>query len=70
MQRKTCARTFGNDQSLWRVQQGCVSFGTPYYSGADGDAMKGDLTLAAKMLKEAGYIGQKVALMNLIDFSW
>ena len=44
-------------------------FGTPYYSGADGDAMKGDLSLAAKMLQEAGYAGQKVAVMNPTDFA-
>ena len=61
--------TFGDDQSLWRVSKDVFPFGTPYYSGADGDAMKGDLTLAAKMLKEAGYIGQKVALMNPTDFA-
>ena len=60
--------TFGDDQSLWRVSKDVFPFGTPYYSGADGDAMKGDLTLAAKMLKEAG-IGQKVALMNPTDFA-
>src|SRR6185369_13538025 len=56
--------TFGDDQSLWRVSKDVFPFGTPYYSGQDGDAMKGDLALAAKMLKEAGYAGQKVALMN------
>ena len=61
--------TFGDDQSLWRVSKDVFPFGTPYYSGADGDAMKGDLTLAAKMLKEAGYIGQKVAIMNPTDFA-
>ena len=45
--------TFGDDQSLWRVSKDVFPFGRPYYSGADGDAMKGDLTLAAEMLKEA-----------------
>jgi peptide/nickel transport system substrate-binding protein len=61
--------TFGDDQSLWRVSKDVFPFGTPYYSGADGDAMKGDLSLAAKMLQEAGYAGQKVAVMNPTDFA-
>ena len=61
--------TFGDDQSLWRVSKDVFPFGTPYYSGADGNVMKGDLTLAAKMLKEAGYAGQKVAIINPTDFA-
>src|SRR3984957_18054055 len=61
--------TFGDDQSLWRVSKDVFPFGTPYYSGADGDVMKGDLTLAAEMLKEAGYAGQKVAVMTPTDFA-
>jgi peptide/nickel transport system substrate-binding protein len=61
--------TFGDDQSLWRVSKDVFPFGTPYYSGADGDEMKGDLTLAAKMLKEAGYAGQKVVVINPTDFA-
>ena len=61
--------TFGDDQSLWRVSKDVFPFGTPYYSGADGDAMKGDLSLAAKMLQEAGYAGQKVVVMNPTDFA-
>jgi len=45
--------TFGDDPSLWRVSKDVFPFGTPYYSGADGDAMRGDPTVAAKLLKEA-----------------
>jgi peptide/nickel transport system substrate-binding protein len=61
--------TFGDDPSLWRISKDVFPFGTPYYSGADGDAMKGDLSVAAKMLREAGYAGQKVVVMNPTDFA-
>ena len=60
--------SFGDDQSLWRVSKDVFPFGTPYYTGADGDRMKGDRALAAKMLKEAEYAGQKVVIINPTDF--
>jgi peptide/nickel transport system substrate-binding protein len=60
--------TFGDDQSLWRACRDVFPFGTPYYSGADADAMQGDLTMAAKMLQQAGYAGQKVVVINPTDF--
>ena len=60
--------TFGDDQSLWRVSKDVFPFGTPYYSGADADLMKGDLALATSMLKQSGYAGQKVVVMNPTDF--
>ena len=63
------AATFGDDRSLWRVCDDVFPFGTPYHSGQDADVMKGDAKLAAQMLKEAGYAGQKVALMNPTDFA-
>ena len=65
----TMRATFGDDKSLWRVCKDVFPFGTPYSSGADADAMKGDAALAAKMLKEAGYAGQKVVVMNPTDFA-
>lgn len=61
--------TFGDDKSLWRVCKDVFPFGTPYYSGQDAGAMKGDANLAARMLKEAGYSGQKVVVMNPTDFA-
>jgi peptide/nickel transport system substrate-binding protein len=61
--------TFGDDQSLWRVCKDVFPFGTPYYAGTDGDVMKGDLTLAAKLLRDAGYAGQKVVIINPTDFA-
>jgi peptide/nickel transport system substrate-binding protein len=61
--------TFGDDQSLWRICKDVFPFGTPYHSGQDSDAMQGDAKRAAQMLKDAGYTGQKVALMNPTDFA-
>jgi len=61
--------TFGDDQSLWRVSKDVFPFGTAYYTGADAGLMKGDLALAAKMLKESGYSGQKVVVINPTDFA-
>ncbi len=60
--------TFGDDTSLWRVAKDVFPFGTPYYTGADDGQMKGDLALAARMLKDAGYSGQKVVIINPTDF--
>jgi peptide/nickel transport system substrate-binding protein len=60
--------TFGDDPSLWRVSKDVFPFGTPYYTGADADLMKGDLALGTKMLKESGYAGQKVVVINPTDF--
>lgn len=65
----TMRATFGDDKSLWRVCKDVFPFGTPYSSGQDGDIMEGDAKRAAQMLKEAGYAGQKVALMNPTDFA-
>ncbi len=65
----TMRATFGDDKSLWRVCKDVFPFGTPYASGQDGDLMQGDANRAAQMLKEAGYAGQKVALMNPTDFA-
>ncbi len=61
--------TFGDDQSLWRVSKDIFPFGTPYYTGQDGDLERGDQALAAKMLKEAGYNGEKVVVINPTDFA-
>jgi peptide/nickel transport system substrate-binding protein len=60
--------TFGDDQSLWRVCKDVFPYGTPYYTGQDAELMKGDLALAAKMLKESGYNGEKVVIINPTDF--
>lgn len=61
--------TFGDDQSLWRVCKDAFPYGTPYYTGQDADLEKGDLKLAAQMLKDAGYKGEKVVIINPTDFA-
>ena len=60
--------TFGDDQSLWRTCLSEFPCGTPYETLDDGTFMKADPVLAAKMLKEAGYNGQKVVVINPTDF--
>lgn len=61
--------TFGDDQSLWRVSKDVFPYGTPYYTGQDAALMGGNLELAAKMLKESSYAGQKVVVINPTDFA-
>ena len=65
----TMRATFGDDKSLWRICKDVFPYGTPYHSGADAAAMQGDAALAQNMLKEAGYAGQKVVMMNPTDFA-
>lgn len=60
--------TFGDDQSLWRVTKDIYPFDTPYYSDTDAGLMGGDIARAAQMLKESGYSGQKVVVINPTDF--
>jgi peptide/nickel transport system substrate-binding protein len=60
--------TFGDDTSLWRVSKDVFPFGTPYYSDADAGLMGGDIALATRMLKESGYAGEKVVVLNPTDF--
>jgi peptide/nickel transport system substrate-binding protein len=60
--------TYGDDQSLWRITKDLFPYGTPYYSDQDANLMGGDLTRAAQMLKQSGYSGQKVVVINPTDF--
>jgi peptide/nickel transport system substrate-binding protein len=60
--------TFGDDRTLWRESKDVYPFGTPYYTGADAALMGGDRERAARMLKEAGYAGEKVVVINPTDF--
>lgn len=60
--------TFGDDPSLWRVTKAMFPFDTPYYSDADAGLMGGDTARATQMLKESGYAGQKVVVINPTDF--
>jgi peptide/nickel transport system substrate-binding protein len=42
--------------------------GTPFGTQVGASAMKGDAALGRKLLKEAGYAGQKVVIINPTDF--
>lgn len=59
--------TFGDDRSLWRTCPSMFPCGTPYETD-QRDAMPGDYDAARKALKDAGYAGQKVVVMNPTDF--
>jgi peptide/nickel transport system substrate-binding protein len=59
--------TFGNDPSLWRTCPSMFPCDTTYETDQP-DAMPGNLEAARKALKEAGYAGQKVVIINPTDF--
>ncbi len=59
----------GDDPALWKVCRSIYPCGTPYASEtAAATLMKGDLDAARRMLQEAGYAGQKVAIINPTDY--
>jgi peptide/nickel transport system substrate-binding protein len=59
----------GEDSSLWRAGQGYFCPGTPLASNAGMEALTGprDMERPKRMLREAGYGGQKVTLLNATD---
>ncbi|KAA2213698.1 ABC transporter substrate-binding protein [Teichococcus oryzae] len=57
----------GDDSSTWGESLSIWPKNTPYYAD-NKDLMPGDLARAKAMLKEAGYAGQKVAIINPTDF--
>jgi peptide/nickel transport system substrate-binding protein len=59
--------TFGDDLTLWRTCFSMFPCGTPYETD-EPDAMPGDYEAARKALKDAGYVGQKVVIINPTDF--
>ncbi|MCW3475001.1 ABC transporter substrate-binding protein [Limobrevibacterium gyesilva] len=60
--------TFGDDTSLWSICHSQFPCGTPYETQDNGKWMKSDLNAARAALKEAGYNGQKVVIINPTDF--
>ncbi len=60
--------TFGDDQSLWRTCHSTFPCATPFETELPA-AMPGDFEAARKMLKEAGYNGGKVVVINPTDFA-
>jgi peptide/nickel transport system substrate-binding protein len=60
--------TFGDDTSLWKVCRSQFPCDTPYETQDNGKWMKADLNAGRAALKEAGYAGQKVVIINPTDF--
>lgn len=60
--------TFGDDQSLWRLCRSTFPCATPFETELP-DLMPGDLAKARQMLKDAGYAGEKVVIINPTDFA-
>ncbi len=58
----------GNDPSAYRMCKALFPCGTPFGTEIGAPEMKGDLNAARRMLKEAGYAGQKVVIINPTDF--
>ena len=61
--------TYGDDTALWKVCRSIYPCGTPYASDQEAKTvMRGDLDAAKRMLKEAGYAGQKVVVISPSDY--
>ncbi len=60
--------TMGDDTSLWRICMSQFPCETIYETQDNGTFMKGDLEAAKKLLKESGYAGEKVVIINPTDF--
>ncbi|MCQ4159638.1 ABC transporter substrate-binding protein [Roseomonas sp. GC11] len=58
----------GDDTSLWTESFSCFPKGTPSYTESGRALMPGDLKAAQAALKESGYAGQKVVIINPTDF--
>jgi peptide/nickel transport system substrate-binding protein len=57
----------GDDTSLWTTCPGLWPRKTPYYSEDDAALLPGSLDAGRAALKEAGYAGQKVVIINPVD---
>ena len=60
----------GNDPEAWRTCHSMWPCGTPYGTTAGSDALAGprDPERVRRMLREAGYKGEKVVIINPTDF--
>jgi peptide/nickel transport system substrate-binding protein len=61
----------GGDDALWQTSASYFTPGTPLYTEAGGDQLKGprNYDAAKKLLAEAGYNGEKVVLMVATDIA-
>jgi peptide/nickel transport system substrate-binding protein len=58
----------GNDPSAYKICKAMFPCGTPFGTQVGASEMHGDAALGRKLLKEAGYAGQKVVIINPTDF--
>jgi peptide/nickel transport system substrate-binding protein len=58
----------GNDPSAYRLCKALFPCGTPFGTEIGAPEMKGDLAAGKQMLKDAGYAGEKVVIINPTDF--
>jgi len=59
----------GNDPSLWNICRSQFPCGTTYGTQVTAPVQNGDLEAAKRMIKEAGYSGQKAVIINPTDFA-
>jgi peptide/nickel transport system substrate-binding protein len=61
----------GEDPALWKNLPSYFTPGTPTYTEAGGDVLKGprQIEAAKKLLAESGYNGEKIALMVATDIA-
>jgi peptide/nickel transport system substrate-binding protein len=59
----------GDDETLWKTLPGFFTPGTPLYTEAGGEPLKGkrDLAMAKKLLAESGYKSEPVVLLVATD---
>ncbi len=57
----------GDDEKLWTTSRSLFPRNTPYFQD-HADLMPGSLDRARELLKEAGYNGEKVSIINPTDF--
>ncbi|MCA0245643.1 MAG: ABC transporter substrate-binding protein, partial [Proteobacteria bacterium] len=58
----------GDDTTLWQTCRSLWWRGTPYFDGEQEDLMPQSLEKAKAALKESGYNGEKVVIINPTDF--
>ncbi|MGE0223970.1 MAG: ABC transporter substrate-binding protein [Acetobacteraceae bacterium] len=57
----------GNDPAIWKSCKALFPCGTTYGEDIGGAGMTGDVAAARKALKDAGYAGEKVVILNPAD---
>jgi len=58
----------GDDATMWSISRSLWPKGTPYYKDEGGRLMKNSVDAAKAALKEAGYAGQRVVIINPGDY--